>query len=526
MGTGENLMKIRFSQIFLAASIVSLIITVLWLMYPDQTRRYHLVLTGMSRGRIHSFKAKFKPYQGKRMGGAAGTATVIKEAVASFSGEPFNVFSLGSMISGTADSYFTRGSAVVQTMKGIGIEAMLPGNLEFSYGQQRLAELAEEAGFALVSSNISEADTGRSPGYISPEMIFNPGGGLKIGLLGISPPETPNLTARSNIEGLHFAQPDDSLRLRVAALRKAGADIVVLLTMFSRDRLKIEEWQPIASAAPDICVLLDYELEAPPAVRRDGIIIKTVSGYNQSKEVDILDVNFLVDPMRIVGFNGRRIAVNHAEIFPDPMVAAIADKVTMQTRELKDVLIGSFASDHERFYSAECPIGNMIADAMLAEGGCDVALHNSGGIQNNIQAGDFTIGDLFSVMPFDNQLVQMTLTGKEILEALKLSASLQRGLLQISGGSYTFVNRSPTDFELKNVVIGGEPLLPEKDYRVCINNFLAEGGDNFVVFAGGRDMQFGRQQRDVVKDYVQKHGSVQPMELKTEGRITRELPGE
>lgn len=519
-------MKIRFSQIFLVASIISVVITALWLMYPTQNRSYHLVLTGMSRGRIHPFKAKFKPYQNKRMGGAAGTATVIKEEIASFAGAPFNVFSLGSMISGTADSYFSRGSAVIQTMRETGIEAMLPGNLEFSYGQQRLAELAEEAGFAFISSNISEAESGRAPSYLYPEKIFNPGGGLKVGLLGISPPETPNLTAKSNIAGLEFTPPDESLKTRVATLRKAGADIVVVLTMFSRDRIKITEWQPIASAAPDICILLDYEIEAPLTVRRDGVIVKTVSGYNQSKEVDILDLELKYDPVRIVGFTGRRVAVNHAEITPDPAVAAVAERLTVQTRKLKDTMIGRFADDYQRSYTEECAIGNLIVDAMYAEGGCDIALHNSGGIQNNIQAGDFTIGDLFAMMPFDNQMVTMTLSGSDVIELLKLSASLQRGLLQIAGGSYTFVNNSATDFELKEALIGGEPIVADKNYRVSTNSFLAEGGDNFTIFARGSNLEFGRQQRDVVKEFVQKNSAVQPMSLNIASRIKRVLTSE
>ncbi|HMM60340.1 MAG TPA: hypothetical protein PKC25_09440, partial [Candidatus Rifleibacterium sp.] len=75
--------------------------------------------------------------------------------------------------------------------------------------------------------------------------------------MGITSPETPNLTARSNIEGLSFARPDESLRLRVEALRRSGVDLVVLLTQYSRERVTIDDWKAIASAAPDICVMLD-----------------------------------------------------------------------------------------------------------------------------------------------------------------------------------------------------------------------------------------------------------------------------
>jgi len=520
--TGEKKMKIRFSQIFLVASIISLVVTVLWLIYPENNRRYHLVLTGMSRGRIHPFRARFKPYQGKKMGGAAGCAAVIKEEIASFSGAPFNILSLGSMISGTADAYFTRGDAVIQTMRAMGVEAMLPGNLEFTYGQQRLQELSDESGIIFISSNITESESGRAPSFISSEEIFNPGGGLKVGVLGISPPSTPNLTARKNIEGLEFFPPDEKLKDKVRALRTAGADLVVLLTMFSREHIKAAEWQPIASAAPDVCVMLDYELDAPAAIRRDGIIIKTVSGYNQSKEIDILDLELKMKPVRIVGFRGRRIAVNHAEIKPDPDTAILAERVTRQIRTVKDSVIGSFAEDHQRNYTEECVIGNFIADALRVETSADIALHNSGGTQNNIQMGDFTLGDLFSIMPFDNQIVTMTLSGRQIYELLELSASLQCGLLQISGGRYSFYNDGNSVHRLKDVFIGDEQLDPEKDYQVCTNNFLAEGGDNFTLFTSGRNIKFGRQQRDVVREKIEQLSQEGPIRLTPENRISRE----
>ncbi|HAE40887.1 MAG TPA: hypothetical protein DCG57_19970 [Candidatus Riflebacteria bacterium] len=517
----EQTNRLNLSQLFLAASVLSVIITALWLMYPNPNRRYHLVLTGMSKGRIRPFKAKFKPYQGKRMGGAAGVAAVAKEAIASFEGRPYNFFSVGSEISGTADAYFTRGEAVIKTLNAIGIEAMLIGNIEFTYGARRLADLVKSAEFGFISSNVFESASERPPDYISSELFFNPGGGLKIGVTGITPPTTPTLTALNNIEGLEFVAPGETLRLQVAAMRKAGADLVVLLTMYSYDRIKADEWQAIASAAPDVCVMLDYDIETPAAVRRDGVIIKTVSGYNQSKEVDVLDLEITPHPVRIVSWKGRRLAVNHAEITADKQVSEIVDAVTRENRELRDRYIGEFASDYQREWDRECPIGNMVVDAMLAESGCDIALHNSGGIQGNIQAGDFSVGDLFSMMPFDNQLVMMRLTGREIEELLAVSASLQRGLLQIAGGSYQFGKGANDDFALESFLIGGVPVDPDKMYSVCTNSFLADGGDNFAPFKKGRELQYGRQQRDVISDYVARHSADAPMRLGTDGRIVR-----
>jgi 2',3'-cyclic-nucleotide 2'-phosphodiesterase (5'-nucleotidase family) len=507
------------SRLFLFLSVTLVIVVSVWLFSPEEVRKYHLVLTGISKGRMHPFRARFKPYKGKKMGGAAGISALIKETVASFSGEPFNLVSLGSEISGTADAYFTRGSAIVSALNGLGIELMLVGNIEFTFGQERLRELSREADFAFLSSNVSEGGTGQTPDYLRPEIILYPGRGLRVGMVGLTPPSTPDLTFRGNVAGLEFQTPGIDLKNRIGALRKAGVDLVILLTLYDRERISFEEWKAIADAKPDVCVMIDYAIEEPPPFKKDGVIIKTISGYNKSKEIDVLDLELSADPVSIVSFSGRRFAANHAEIDPDPEVAQIVEKATRKVRALKRHSIAEFAEDYQRQYSQECPIGNMVADAMRAETGAEIALQNSGGIQNNITAGEFTLGDLFDVLPFDNQVVIMDLQGSDLQELFTQSASIRRGILQVSGASYSFTNRSIEDYELKEVLVGNEPIVATKTYSVSTNSFLGDGGDNFLAFRRGRNLRYGRQQRDVVSEYLEKIGREGPIKLSVEGRI-------
>lgn len=507
------------SRLFLIFSVILVIVVALWLFSPEEGGRYHLVLTGVGKGRIHPYRAKFEPYRGKRMGGAAGMSTLIRETVASFSGEPFNVVSIGSEISGTADAYFSRGSAVISALNGLGIELMLIGNIEFTYGQERLRELKKEADFTFLSSNISESGTGQTPDYISPEVILFPGAGLRIGMVGLTPPSTPDLTAKGNVAGLEFALPGAELTNRIDSLRKAGVDLVVLLTLYDRNRISYEEWKAIVAAKPDVCVLLDYEIEEPPPFMKDGVVVKTVSGYNQSKEIDVLDLEISGHPAKINAFNGRRLAVNHAELDPDPKMAQIVEKATRKAKAVKKEIVAEFAEDYQREYSKECPIGNMIADAMRHETGSEIAIQNSGGIQSDINSGEFTFGDLFNVLPFDNQVVTIELSGSDLLELFTQSASKRRGILQVSGATYSFANRSNDDYELEALLINGEEVQTTKNYFVSTNSFLQDGGDNFLAFRNGRNLKYGRQQRDVVKDYLKKLAREGPIRLPVDGRV-------
>jgi 2',3'-cyclic-nucleotide 2'-phosphodiesterase (5'-nucleotidase family) len=512
-------MNSKLGKIFLVFSILLLLVVAFRLAGPEETKHYHLILTGVSKGRLHPYRARFKPHKGQLVGGAAGLSALIKNKVASFGRDPYNLVSVGSELSGTADAYFTRGAAIVSALNGIGVEAMLVGNIEFTFGQKRLSELSEQAEFPFLSSNVTEIGTGQIPAYLTPEVILYPGQGIKVGVVGLTPPHTPDLTFAPNVVGLEFARVEAALKNRIISLRKAGVDLVVLLTLLNSKKINSQQWKSIVNVKPDVCIMLDYEIEAPRVVMKDGVIIKTLSGYNKSKEIDILDLTLRGDPTKIVAFSGARYVVNHAELTPDKDVEKIVQETTTQVRKLKEEKIAEFARDYQRKYYREGPVGNMVADAMRAETDAEVALQNAGGIQNNISSGTFTVGDLFNVLPFDNQLVTMEISGSALLEVLTQSASLYRGVMQVSGMSYSFANRDEDDYELKWAKINGQPLVATRTYFICTNSFLASGGDNFLGFKQGRNLEYGRIQRDVVKDYLAQFKDEWPLELRVEDRI-------
>lgn len=513
-------MKVSLSKVFLGFSVLLSLAVIGWLLSPVQTQKYHIVLTGLGKGRIHPTVARFRPYKGNYMGGAAGVAAIIKQLMDSFEAEPFNVLSLGSEISGTSDAYFTKGAAIVNVMNAIGYDLMLATNIEFSFGQDRLRELSQLADFPFLSSNTMAGDSGQLPDYLYPEVILRPGRGLRVAVVGMTPPSTPSLTARQNVEGLSFLSTAEALKDRVVSLRNGAADLVVLLTSHNMDKITRNQWQEIVEVDPDVCVMIDYSVEAPAAFRRDGIVVKTISGYNKSMEVDVLTVELTGKPLKISSFRGQRIGVNLAEIGSDPVVERIADEQTRHVRRMRRDVVASFSESFQRRYTSECPIGNFVADAMREETGAMLAIQNSGGIQGNIGAGDFKLGDLFNLLPFDNQLVVMELTGADLIALFQQASSLKRGLLQISGGSYSFSHHDQNKYSLTDLKVQGKPVNETTLYRVVTNSFLADGGDYFMAFQNGKKLQQGRQQRDVVLDYINRQNASGPINLKIEGRIT------
>ena len=515
-------MKDKISQFFLIISICVLIGVIVWLVYPSPYRVCHFVLTGMGRARLYPYVAKFKPYKGKTMGGSALMGAVVNEQLASYTAkqEPYCFVSLGAELSGTAEGFLTKGEAVAKAFDAMKLDAMLVGNIDFSFGKERLSQIAKTNHFKLLSSNVVEENNNKTPDYFSDELIIESPYDLKIGLIGITPIETPNLATKESVEGLLFQKPSDVLKKKVDSIRAKGADIVALLTQYNKEYITADEWLAIASASPDICFMLDSDIEAPIPFAKDGVIVYTISSYNQTKEIDFLSLEITKKrPVEIVGLSSKRIAANMAEYDEDAGIASVVDKATADIRAFRDTVIGKFARDYAKSYYNECPIGDLVTDLMVKETGADVAFQNSGSIHNNINEGKFTNGDLYTVMPFSNSIVVMDLKGSDILELLNISSSRQRGILQVSGIEYSYSYHNRKDYKLISAKIKGEDIVPDKIYKVATNNFLKDGGDNYIPFTRGENISIGRSQREVVREYIASQSSLAPVELKVDGRI-------
>ena len=429
------------------------------------------MLTGMGRGRVYPYTAKFKPYKGKTMGGYAIMNTVLKEQIASFTEkhEPYWFLSLGTELSGTAEAFLTKGEVVSKAFDAMHLNAMLIGNIDFAFGKDRLAQLSKAQSFKFLASNVIDEKTNKAPDYLIDELILTSDNfpkdylteDFKIGLIGLAPVDTPNLTTKDSVAGLKFLPPSEILKKKVDSLRNKGVDLVAVLTEFNKEEITSEEWLSIASASPDLCFMLDSEIDAPVPFVKDGIIVYTVSSYNQTKEIDILNLEITKKkPISIVGISSNRLATNLAEYDEDPNITSILDQATANIRAYRDKIIGKFAKDYAKSYYKECPFGNFITDCMLTETGAEIALQNSGGIHGNVNEGQFTNGDLFSIMPFDNKIVTMDLKGSDLLELLTISASRQRGVLQVSGLEYSYIYKNK-EYQNRMIEYG--------DYIIAVN---------------------------------------------------------
>ena len=192
---------------------------------------------------------------------------------------------------------------------------------------------------------------------------------------------------------------------------------------------------------------------------------------------------------------------------------------------IANVVIGQTSSAITRTANAagESALGDVIADAQLAAtsdpalGGAEIAFMNPGGIRADLDAGDTTFGEIFTVQPFGNNLVTLTLTGAQIEQLLEQQFCNPSGtssrILQVSEGfSYTWQQAAPCGNKVdpSTITLNGVPIDPAATYRVTVNSFLADGGDNFSVLREGTDRLGGVVDVDALEAYFAANSPVAP----------------
>jgi 5'-nucleotidase len=211
----------------------------------------------------------------------------------------------------------------------------------------------------------------------------------------------------------------------------------------------------------------------------------------------------------------------------DPEVQALIDKYNTLSAPLANTVIGSVSTDITRVDDAdgESPLGEVIADAQLAAtapagfGEAVAAFMNKGGVRDEIdfaasgseQPGEVTFGEAFSVQPFGNSLVTMTLTGAQIDTLLEQQFQGAVSRLDVSEGfTYSWSASAPAGAKVSSIAINGVPVEPTVSYRVTVNSFLADGGDNYPILIQGTNRLGGDVDLDALVDYFNDNSPVAP----------------
>ncbi len=416
----------------------------------------------------------------KSVGGAGQMAAIINDErkKASDSGDHFLLVDAGDMAMGTPISGIFKGEPVIEVMNRQGYDAATIGNHEFDWGIDPLKNIIAQADFPFVSANITDAE-GSSLPRVKP-FIIKDMGDVKVGIVGVTTPETPIINANDDVKNLRFEDPAKVLRETIPEMKKQGADIVVVLS-----HMGYREDHKLAGQVEGIDLIVGGHshntIETPVLVGNTAIVQTGCNGRTIGK----VRLRWNPRTQSVVGVKGNLMPVNSDNVNPDSQIQSIVKQYQKATDAMMDKKLGQLDTDlvHPET-GEETNLGNMVTDLMRSKTGAEIALINSTSLRANLPRGDVTFKDVYRVFPFDSSIVKINMKGSDILDALESSAGEEKDRrLQVSGLNITYDSTRPEGSRMMEVSTqDGNPLNPDKTYSVATIDYLLVGGDHYDMF--------------------------------------------
>jgi 2',3'-cyclic-nucleotide 2'-phosphodiesterase (5'-nucleotidase family) len=422
----------------------------------------------------------------------------------------------GDTWQGTFISNSNKGEAVTKAMSLMKYDALTVGNHDFDWGQDVLAQRSREATFPFLATNVVEKATGKLPAYLRPYIVKDLGI-TKVGILGVTNPDSNTIVKATSVAGLKFG-PATQVQPFLSELQKLADIIVVVAHIGTVDATKLARDVP----GIDIIVAAHDHIPVQTARVEGKTTIVDAGAYTQYLGRLEIIVDAVTHKMKDAVRAGELVPIAASQnLRPDPEVAAIVDARRAEVDKYTSRVVGTLKSDLDNPRD-ENGIGNMIGDAFVEYGkkqgwSTDVAFYNAAGVRAPLKAGPVTYGQLYSVLPFENTIVSVDLTGVQLKEVLE-DASGRAGRLQIGGGRWVYQFTNPGGQRVLEATIAGAPLDPTRVYHVATIDYLLLGGDGHTWFGKGTNIVYGDIEVDAVAAYMTAHS---PLDPKVEGRITQ-----
>ncbi len=390
-----------------------------------------------------------------RRGGAAGMLTRWRVQEGYTVDGPFLVLSGGDLWTGPALSTWFDGEPTVDVMNEMGYDAVAIGNHEFDFGRDGLRLRSDQAEFAFLGANALDSESGKPIDEVLP-FVVKEVEGVKVGIIGLASRRTPRTTMPTHVAGIEFADYDRTLEHIVPQVKAEGADVVLVIAHLCEDEMR----SLVATAARlDIAMIGGGHCNDRVAeVVRGVALVEAAWQYAAYGRVD-LTVDLATGDVRDVAV----VLKDNPPGTADPDVAAIVDR--WQT-ELDNELMVTIGYTEDGIKRGSYAMANMVMDAWLAAYPADIAMSNPGGFRQGIDRGEITLADVVGVMPFDNTLVDVALTGEQVI------------------ASYLHGSRRPLiaglEHEGAHYTVNGETLDPKATYHVLVNDFMYAGGDGYA----------------------------------------------
>ena len=442
------------------------------------------------------------------VGGAPALKALIDRDAA-----PKLVLDAGDWWQGTPEGSLSKGEAVAEVFNAVGYDAVEPGNHDFDAGESSLQALIGKLRMPALAANVYGPDGRHVPW--ARQRIIKEVGGVKFGIFGLLTVHMDKLAFPKNIAGLTFRREVDEARDQVAALKKEGADVIIAVTHVGYEAPQgppFEGDQTIAREAGGIDLIVGgHSHTALSRAWRDpahGTLVVQAGSYLTK----VGRTTLKIDPTtRRVEAASDELLELRPEDGEDPVVKAIVVRREAGLGEAFRRVVATATAEMDRGAPrAESGLGSWMADCYRDATGADVAFQNRGGIRADIAAGPVAWRAIFSVMPFDNSLVKLEMTGAQVRAVLDHGVGSERQI-SVSGAAAEYRRSRPPHERLFSATIGGAPLDDAKTYSVATVDFLVMGGDGYGEFGAAASQEAtGTLARDALRACAEKQKSISP----------------
>ncbi|WP_232701599.1 bifunctional metallophosphatase/5'-nucleotidase [Halobacterium wangiae] len=420
----------------------------------------------------------------------------------------------GDEVSPHALSPLSQWAVPVDVLNVLQPDAEVVGNHDLDYGFEAVDNFSAASEFPWLMANIVDSETGEPIPGTEPYTVVEKQG-VRVGVVGLADEAIKSKTAVDFDEAGYELRNYSAVASEYATMLKEEQNVDVVV---AAAHIGVPESKTLANTTDnvDVVVVGDDELEYPPQETSGTVIMEA-----EARAEHVAELNLTVENGEVTAWNGRLLDVT-GDVPKNETASVIIS--TARENELNAVAGETEVELDARFsrnYHDETALGNMITDAFRAETGAEVAITNAGGIRSNsiYGPGNVTVGDVYNILPFQNTLVTVELTGaelKQLLASQVVTLESETGQLygaeaqlQVSGVTYEWASHEGQEPAIREAWVNGEPVADDETYNVTVNSYMA-GWDGSVLEDAPRVSTTNTLYGTALLEYVQNNSRVSP----------------
>ncbi|MDC2866006.1 MULTISPECIES: bifunctional metallophosphatase/5'-nucleotidase [unclassified Bacillus (in: firmicutes)] len=391
------------------------------------------------------------------------------------------------------------------------------GNHEFDEGVEELKRLIDGgfhpktgmfpgSSFPYVCANVLNANTNKP---LFPPYVIKWIDGIPIAFIGVVTKETPFLTMQGDMSAVTFIDEATAVQTYVRELQQKGIHAIIVLAHLDGKTTDRITYGPLADLASKLDDDVDILFGGHNHSYMNGFVNGKllVEAYSYGKAFANVQLTLNRKTKDITRKTAKIIPTYHDQIQPNLIVQTWLQSYQTKVAPLTEQILGKSIHEvtRDQNKNGEADLGALIAVSQRQAMQTDIAFVNPGTIRHNLPAGFITWENTFLIQPFENKLIKMELTGKEIQSVLHEQWDDEVRMLQVSGICYTWEKNEVKSISLEN----GEPLQDDTTYSVVVNSFLANGGDKFTIFQKGRNRVEGPTDQEAFANFIRSTPSLE-----------------